>query len=94
MPGQRMQRTATGNFADPGPPEGAEGNKPTAFTKPLLNARFSPVFTVEQTHSILAARSPQRAPPRTFIFKLLHFRDRDLVLKEARALDEVLFENA
>lgn len=33
-------------------------------------------------------------PPRTFIFHLLNFRDRDLVLREARKVPEHRYENA
>lgn len=41
-----------------------------------------------------ASRGPQGSPPHTFIYKLLHFKDRDVVLKEARALAELRYENA
>lgn len=79
--------------------EGAEGTDPTAFAERLLqqllpSACFSPFFMVERAHRIPSTRGPQGAPPRTFIFKLLHFRDRDMVMKEARSQDELRFENA
>lgn len=82
-----------------GLPGGAEGNDPTAFTERLLTlllpkAQFSPFFTVESAHRMPASRGPQGSPPRTFIFKLLHLKDRDLVLREARALAELRYENA
>lgn len=38
-----------------------------------------------------ATRGPQGSPPRTFIFKLLHFKDRDMVLKKARAIQDLKF---
>lgn len=41
-----------------------------------------------------ATHGPQGTPPHTFIFKLLHFKDRDMELREARALQELKFENA
>lgn len=46
----------------------------------LLKSKFSPHFSIERAHRMPAARSPQGAPLRTFIFKLLHYRDRDTVL--------------
>lgn len=91
-------RNRRNNLRIIGLPEGAEGSNATTFTMRLLqqlfpSARFSPFFTVERAHRIPSTRGPQRAPPRTFIFKLLHFRDRDLVMREARALGELHFEN-
>lgn len=59
----------------------------------LPKARFSPHFYIERTHRILATRRPQGAPPRTFIFKLLHYRDRDTVLYAACLQGELKFEN-
>lgn len=45
-------------------------------------------------HRIPSTREPQGAPPRTFIFKLLHFHDRDLVMRETRSQGELHFKNA
>lgn len=83
-------RNRRNNLRVLGLPEGAEGTDPTAFSERLLqqllpSARFSPFFTVERAHRIPSTRGPQGAPPHTFIFKLLHFRDRDTVMKEARS---------
>lgn len=39
-------------------------------------------------------RGPPGTPPRTFIFKLLNFRDRDLILREARKMDAIRHEEA
>lgn len=39
-------------------------------------------------------RGQPGAPPRTFIFRLLNFRDWDLALREARKVEELRFENA
>lgn len=81
-----------------GLPEGAEGRDPTAYTERLLRtllpqASFSPYFAVERAHRMPSARGPPGAPPRTFIFRLLNFRDRDLVLREAPKLEELRHEN-
>lgn len=48
---------------------------------------------VENAYHILPVRGPQGAPPRTLIFKHLNFRDRNLVLREARNVGELKFEN-
>lgn len=65
--------------------EGAEGSNPTTFTENLLtqllpNAKFLPFFTVERVHRIPTARGPPGVPLCAFIFYLLQFKDRDLVL--------------
>lgn len=39
-------------------------------------------------------RGPQGAPPRTFIFHLLNFRDWNLVLQEAKKMEELCYDNA
>lgn len=81
-----------------GLPEGAEGRDPAAYTEQLLHtllpqAAFSPYFAVERAHRIPSARGPPGAPPRTFIFRLLNFRHRDLVLREAKKAGELRHEN-
>lgn len=80
-------------------PEGAEGNDSTAFTKRLLctllpRAQFSYFFVVKWAHRMPATRGILGAPPRTFILKLLNFRDRDLVLREARKIEILRHEGA
>lgn len=39
-----------------------------------------------------ATRPSAGSPPHTFILKLLNFRDRDLVLREARKIDVLRYE--
>lgn len=41
-----------------------------------------------------ATQGPLGAPPRTFILKLLNFKDRDLVLREARKTEQLRHEGA
>lgn len=91
-------RSRRNNLRLVGLPEGAEGRDPTAFTETLLRALlpqapFSPHFVVERAHRMPPVRGPPGAPPRTFIFRLLNFRDRDLALREARKIPELRFEN-
>lgn len=78
--------------------EGAEGTNPAVFVEQLLhnllpNAQFSPYFTVERAHRVLPKPNIPGAPPRTFILRLLNFRDRDEVLRAARVQGEVRYQN-
>lgn len=81
-----------------GLPEGAEGSNPPSFLENLLTttfgcAEFSTSFVVERAHRLAAKPPPQRAPPRTFIAKLLNFRDRDAVLCLTRLKCNIPFQN-
>lgn len=72
-----------------GLPEGAEGKDPTLFLEQLLiktygREAFSPMLAVERAHRMPARPPPQGAPPRTFIAKMLNYRDRDAALRLAR----------
>lgn len=80
-------------------PEGAEGKNPTVFVEDLLKsflpaAQFSPFFTVERAHRIPPVPGPPGSNPRTLIFQMLNFRDRDEVLREARKAWQLKFQNA
>lgn len=91
-------RNRRNNLRVLGLPEGAEGADPVAFMEELLpsllpKAKFSNHFSIERAHRIPASRGPPGAPPRTFIFKLLHYRDRDTVLRVARLQGELKFNN-
>lgn len=59
-------------------------------TRNIYCARFS-----LRHHFLLTLRlrGLPAASPRTFIFRLFNFRDWDLVLREARKLEELLHEN-
>lgn len=59
----------------------------------LLWAKFSPYFSVDRAYRIPATCGPPGSPTHTFIFKLLHFRDRYLVLHEARNQGDLLYNN-
>ncbi|XP_041441303.1 uncharacterized protein LOC121400993 [Xenopus laevis] len=82
-----------------GLPEGAEGNSPTDFAerwlKQLLpNAPFTTHYTVERAHRVPGRPRPPGAPPRPFLIRLLHFRDRDASLSEARSKGQLVHEGA
>lgn len=84
------------NLRTIGLPEGSEGSDPSAYTERLLQllfpqAAFSPYFAVERAHRMPPARGP---PPRTFIFRLLNFRDSDMILCEARKMAEICHKAA
>lgn len=71
-----------------GLPEGTEGKDPTTFLEQLLITRygreaFSATFAFERAHCMPARQPPQGAPPRTFIAKLLNYKDRDEALRMA-----------
>lgn len=81
-----------------GPPEGAEGKDPTTFLEQLLintygREAFSPMLVVERAHRMPARSPPQGAPPRTFIAKLLNYKDRDAALHLARERGNIPFGN-
>lgn len=92
-------RNRRNNLRLVGLPEGREGRDPEAYTEQLLRnllpqAPFSAHFAVERAHRMPSTRGPPGTPPRTFIFRLLNFRDRDLILREARKVGELRTENA
>lgn len=59
----------------------------------LPNANFSSHFDVEQALCIPLNRGPG-ASPHTFIFKLLNFCDRNLVLRKAQTSGDLRYENS
>lgn len=82
-----------------GLPECAEGQNPVVFAetffKQLLGLQqLSPVYVVERAHRVPTGRRPAGAWPRAFLFRLLNFRDRDLILAEARKHPELKHDNA
>lgn len=96
-------RNRRSNLRILGLPEGAdpvaEGADPVALIEGLLpkllpRAAFSPHFSIERAHRMPATRGPLGAPPRTFIFKLLHYRDRDTILRAARVQGDLKLGDA
>lgn len=81
-----------------GLPEGAEGADPSSFLENLListfdRPAFSTSFVVERAHRLVTRPPPQGTPPRTFIAKLLNFRDRDAILCLTRVKGNIPFKN-
>lgn len=92
-------RNRRSNLRILGLPEGAEGADPVTFMEGLLptllpRATFSPHFSIERAHRMPVTRGPPGAPPRTFKFKLLYYRDRDTILRAARLQGELKFGDA
>lgn len=88
-------RSRRSNLRFIGLPEGAD---PATFLEQLLiNAygrdTFSTTFVVERAHQMPARRPPEGVPPRTFIAKLLNFKDRDAVLRMARLKGNIPFQS-
>lgn len=76
-------------------PEKTEGKNPVQFTEPWLlqiygKDSFSPMFCVERAHRLPMRPLPSGNPPHTFLFKLLNYKDRDIILSKARNLVDTL----
>lgn len=90
-------RARRSNLRFIGLPEGSEGTDLATFLEKLLinmygREAFSDTFVVERAHRMPARRPPEGAPPRTFIAKLLNFRDCDAVLWLARLKGNIPFQ--
>ena len=77
-------------------PEGSEGRDPEAFMERWLittfgASTFSRLFAIERAHRVPLRPLPSGAPPRAILIKLLHFRDREAVLRAAREKGRVAF---
>ena len=80
-------------------PEGSEGRTPEMFMERWLISTFgaptfSPLFAIERAHRVPMRPLPPGAPPRAMIIKLLHFRDREAVLRAAREKGRVSFNGS
>lgn len=82
-------RSRRNNVRLVGVPERVEGRDPVAFFESWLKETIgsdalSPYFTIERAHRVPPRPPPPGAPPRPVLMKLLHFRDRDTLLRVAR----------
>lgn len=72
-----------------GLPEKVEGKDPAAFVENWLieifgkNA-FSPFFAVECRYRVPSRPPPPGGPPRSILARLLHYQDREAVMRQAR----------
>lgn len=79
-------------------PEGAEGNDACSFLEQWLPdaLEMGPLrspLVIERAHRIAGPRSDPNAPPRALIMKFLNFRDKESVMKAARAKGRVLYKS-
>lgn len=79
--------------------EGAEGATPVLFTeqffKTLLSLRDLPTtYTMDRAHWVPSGTRPPGSLPRPFLVRFLNYRDRDMLLAEARKHQDLKFENA
>lgn len=91
----RQQRN---NIRIVGLPEGEEGSHPAIFAESLFKnvlklPDMPPTYVVERAHRVPTGRHPEGAPPRPFLVRFLNYRDRDMILAEARKHAELPYEN-
>ncbi len=71
-----------------GLPEGAEKDDPIGFLKRLLPIWIPSLvgkdIEIERAHRVYLRASTDHSKPRVFLFKLLRYNDRNLILNEAR----------
>lgn len=87
-------RSRRNNIRMVGIPEKVEGANPTEYFEGWLRNTFgkdilSPLFAVERAHRVPMRPLPPGAPPRSVLVKVLHYRDRDIILRKARELSDV-----
>lgn len=92
-------RNRRNNLRIIGLPEGSEGLDLSAYTNRLLHmlfpqVAFSSFFAAERAHRMPPACGTPGAQPCTFIFQLLNFRNRDLILRVARKMGDIRHEAA
>ncbi|KAL1255531.1 hypothetical protein QQF64_013592 [Cirrhinus molitorella] len=83
-----QDRSRRSNLRLLGLPEGAEKDDPIGFLKRSL-PRWLPSLSgkdieIERAHRVYSRASTDHSKPRVFLFKLLRYNDRNLILNEAR----------
>lgn len=92
-------RQRRNNIRVVGLPEGAEGDKTTTFAelffKQLLSLQdLPPTYVIERAHRVPTGNRPPGAFPRPFLVRFLNYRDRDMILTQARKQQDLRYENA
>lgn len=82
-----------------GVPEKAEGSNPGDFFEQWLaqaigREKLSPLYAVERAHRVPTRLPPPGAPPRPVLVRVLHYKDRDVILRAARDLPELAIDNS
>lgn len=88
-------RSRRSNVRIVGVPEKEEGRDPVAFFEAWLmevmgKNILSPFFAIERAHRVPTRPPAPGAPPRPVLMKLLHFRDRDAILRAAREKGDIM----
>uniref|UniRef100_H3AT17 L1 transposable element RRM domain-containing protein n=1 Tax=Latimeria chalumnae TaxID=7897 RepID=H3AT17_LATCH len=91
-------RTRRSNLRLIGLPEGIEGKDPILFLEKLLvevlgETTFPGRVEVERAHRVLRPRPKEGEQPRIIIFKLLRFPDKMRILRRARELGQLTYQN-
>uniref|UniRef100_H3AKL6 L1 transposable element RRM domain-containing protein n=1 Tax=Latimeria chalumnae TaxID=7897 RepID=H3AKL6_LATCH len=81
-----------------GLPEGEEGKDPSPFLESWLPSflnlpDLSNNLEVERAHQAFLPRTSSTDRPRMLIFKLLRYRDKEVILRQARNLGTLTFKN-
>uniref|UniRef100_H3AGT4 L1 transposable element RRM domain-containing protein n=1 Tax=Latimeria chalumnae TaxID=7897 RepID=H3AGT4_LATCH len=81
-----------------GLPEGEEGKDPVSFLEDWLPTFLNlpdqeNKLEIERAHRNFAPKLKELNKPRRIIFKLLRFRDKELILKQARNLGVLTYKN-
>ncbi|RXN24319.1 LINE-1 type transposase domain-containing 1 [Labeo rohita] len=83
-----QDRSRRSNLRLLGLPEGAEKDDPIGFLKRSLPTWIPSLagkdIEIERAHRVYSRASTDHSKPRVFLFKLLRYNDRNLILNEAR----------
>ncbi|XP_066445282.1 uncharacterized protein [Eleutherodactylus coqui] len=87
-------RSRRNNVRLVGLPERMEGNNPSEYIEKWIldlfgRDCFSPMFAIERAHRVPTRPPPPGTPPRPVLMKLLHFKDRDAILRRAREKGDI-----
>ncbi|XP_075712997.1 uncharacterized protein LOC142749187 [Rhinoderma darwinii] len=82
-----------------GVPEKTEGNNSDELLEKWLLEQFgreelSPLYAVERAHRVPTRPGPPGRPPRPVLVKLLHYKDRDKILRKARERQDISINGA
>uniref|UniRef100_H2ZZZ3 L1 transposable element RRM domain-containing protein n=1 Tax=Latimeria chalumnae TaxID=7897 RepID=H2ZZZ3_LATCH len=91
-------RSRRSNLQLVGLPEGEEGKDSVAFLEDWLPSFLNlpdqeKKIEIEQAHQTFVPRSSDANKPRMILFKLLHFRDKELLLRQACNLGSLTYKN-
>ena len=91
-------RARRNNIRLTGFPEEAEGSNCESFLEDWFKTwvpteSLSSCFLIERAHRALSRKPPPGAPPRPMIARVLNYKDRDTILRKARELVTIHYDN-